>query len=193
MQISIEYQTGHLDRIMDAVRHEIATPDEMLASIGEALLRVNDDRHEKGQAPDGTPWKPLSPLTIAGDALRDQQKSKRSSGATMQRSGSRRILYRNGDLLRFYYQVMGHELHLGTNDQKAVWNHLGTGTFGPQGHPYVIKPVNKKALAFAGMVRKRVIHPGIPARSLVGYPESDEQLVEVVCMDHLTTALKSFR
>lgn len=197
MHFTFNLQTDHLQRTLAALRHEIATPQEILGSIGEALLRVNNDRHEKGQAPDGTPWKPLSAGTIAGEAWKKQGDSFRESKSTSVAAGraaaSRRILYQNGDLLRFQYQVAGDTLHLGTNDKKAAWHHEGTGTYGPKGKPYVIKPVNKKALAFAGFVVKRVNHPGIPARPLVGYPESDEKLVKDVTTDHLTAVLNAVR
>lgn len=197
MQYTIQFQTDHLERSLAAVRHEFASPHVMLAGIGEALLRVNTDRHEKGQAPDGTPWKPLAAGTIASQAWSKQGKDWREKKATSVEAGrkaaSRRILYQHGDLLRFHYQVAGAELFIGTNDHKAAWHHFGTGTHGPKGKPYVIKPINKKALAFAGHVVKRVNHPGIPARPLAGYPAADEQLVKEVSHDHLTAVLKAVR
>ena len=197
MHFSFDFQTDHLKQILEATRREIATPQEMLGSVGDALLRVNNRRHEQGLAPDGTKWKPLAPLTIGGEAWKKQsdgeRKSKTVSIAGARKAASRRILYQNGDLLRFHYQVNGDTMNLGTNDRKAVWHHSGTGTHGPTGKPYVIKPVNKKALGFAGLVVKRVNHPGIPARPLVGYPESDERLVGSVLTDHLTAVLNRVR
>ena len=197
VDFNIKFDTQHLSKVLEAARREIATPQEMLGSVGETLLRVNQDRHKKGLAPDGTPWKPLAAGTIASEAWRKQDQSfrdnKSTSVAAGRKAAARRLLYVNGDLLRFQYQVTGNELHLGTNDRKAVWHHEGTGTHGPKGAPYVIKPVNKKALAFAGRVVKRVVHPGIPARPLVGYPESDENLVGEVLTDHLTAVLGAVR
>ncbi len=197
MQFKIEFDTAHLERVLEAARREIATPQEMLGSVGESLLRVNQDRHDKALAPDGTPWKPLAASTIASEAWAKQGQSfrdnKSTSVAAGRKAASRRILYVNGDLLRFQYQVSGQELRIGTNDRKARWHHEGTGTYGPSGKPYVIAAVNKKALAFAGHVVKRVTHPGIPARPLVGYPESDERLVVDVLMDHLTAVLRAVR
>lgn len=197
MKFKIEFQADHLQHVIDAVRREIATPEQMLGSIGESLLRVNQDRHEKSVAPDGTPWKPLAASTIASKAWSAQSESFRKKRATSVEAGRKaaqsRILYQHGDLLRFHYQVSGAELWIGTNDRKAGWHHFGTGTYGPKGKPYVIVPVNKKALAFAGHVVKRVNHPGIPARPLVGYPDSDERLVVDVATSHLTAVLKAVR
>ena len=50
-----------------------------------------------------------------------------------------------------------------------------------------------KALKFGGIYRKRVNHPGLPVRRLVGFPESDQQLVADVAADHLTQVLNSAR
>ena len=197
MHFTFDFQTDHLTRILEAARREIATPQEMLGSVGEMLLQVNQGRHNKSLAPDGTPWKPRAASTIAAEAWRKQDQSFRDNRSTSVAAGrkaaARRLLYVNGDLLRFQYQVTGNEMHLGTNDRKAAWHHSGTGTYGPKGVPYVINPVNKKALAFAGRVVKRVNHPGIPARPLVGYPESDEQLAGDVLVDHLTAVLNAVR
>jgi hypothetical protein len=41
MQFEIELDASHLQRVMEAVRHEIARPEEMLGSIGESLLQVS--------------------------------------------------------------------------------------------------------------------------------------------------------
>lgn len=41
MQYSIEFQVNHLDRVLEAVRCDIATPAQMLGRLGESLLRVN--------------------------------------------------------------------------------------------------------------------------------------------------------
>ena len=48
MQFTLEFQADHLTAVMEAVRREIATPVEMLGSIGEALFIVNQERHNKG-------------------------------------------------------------------------------------------------------------------------------------------------
>lgn len=168
MQFTIQIQADHLARALEAVRLEIATPQQMLGSLGESLLRVNQERHDKGLAPDGTKWKELSPLTLA------QKKKKR-------------ILYENGDMLEsFNYQIQGNELALGFSDRKAIWHHSGTS-------PYTITPKKAKALAFGGLFRKRVNHPGLPARPLIGFPSSDQQLVADVIEDHLTAVLNRVR
>jgi len=167
MQFSFDFQVTHLTRALEAVRREIATPQEMLGSLGESLLMVNQERHDQGLAPDGSKWKEPSPLTL---------QSKRKP----------KMLYDHGDLLRFQYQVEGETLRIGTADWKAVFHHFGT-------KPYTITPKKAKALKFGGMFRKRVNHPGLPARPLVGFPSSDQQLVSDVIEDHLTAVLHRVR
>ncbi len=164
MHFTIEFQADHLIRALESVRREIATPHEILTSIGETLLPVNQHRHAQGLAPDGTKWKELSPLTIQNkrkpQMLRDQ----------------------GGLLDSFNYQVSGDTLRLGTDDWKAAFHHFGT-------KPYVITPRKAKALKFGGMYRRRVNHPGLPSRQLVGFSASDQKLVLDVTDDHLKKVL----
>ncbi len=200
MQFTIEFQADHLYRALEAVRLEIATPQEMLGILGESLLRVNQERHNQGLAPDGSKWKELSPMTIGTAVWKSQGDSFRKNGqmslaaAKKVQARKNRILYDHGDMLgSFNYQVQGTELKLGFSDQKAVWHHFGTGTFGPKGTAYTISPKKAKALAFGGLFRKRVTHPGIPARQLVGFPSSDQRLAVDVIEDHLTAVLNRVR
>lgn len=198
MQFTVELQADHLKRALEAVRLAIATPAEMMGSIGESLLRVNQERHDAGLAPDGSKWKPLAPSTIGAEAWKGtrekMQKAGQTSIAAARKAQGRRVLYRNGDMLRsFDYQAEGDELKLGFDDEKAKWHHFGTGTYGPRGSSYEIRPKVKKALAFGGLVRSRVTHPGIPSRPLIGFPASDQQLVGDVVADHLTAVLTRAR
>lgn len=197
MQFEIEFKADHLNRVMEAVRREIATPQEMLGSMGESLLRVNRERHDKGLAPDGTPWKPLSPLTLGSAVWKKQdasfRESKSMSIATAKkvRAGRGGVLKDTGAMLQaFHYQVTGNTLVLGFDGafeaKKAVWHHFGTD-------PYTISPKHKAVLAFAGIVAKRVNHPGLSARPLVGFPTSDQTLVANVTADHLTRVLNRVR
>jgi phage gpG-like protein len=168
MHFTINFQADHLINVLEAVRREIATPHDMLTSIGETLLPVNQHRHAQGLAPDGTKWKELSPLTI---------QSKRKP----------QMLRDQGGLLdRFNLQVSGDTLKLGTDDWKAAFHHFGT-------KPYVITPRKAKALKFGGMYRRRENHPGLPARQLVGFSASDQKLVLDVTDDHLKKVLNRLR
>lgn len=172
MQFTIEFQADHLTAVMEAVRREIATPAEMLGSIGESLFRVNQERHNQGLDPEGKPWAPLAASTLA--------EGKRKGGP----------LNKTGRMLaNFHYQVQGDNLRLGFDQGdgfKAIFHQDGS-------RAHVITAKKGKALKFGGLFRKRVNHPGLPARRLVGFPESDQQLVGNVTADHLTAVINRIR
>ena len=168
MQFDIEFQAAHLTAVLEAVRREIATPAEMLGSIGESLFRVNRERHDQGLDPDGKAWEPFKESTLAD--------GKRKGGP----------LNKTGRMLaNFHYQVQGDNLRLGFDQGdgfKAIFHQDGS-------RAHVITATKAKALKFGGIYRKRVNHPGLPARKLVGFPESDQQLVGEVAADHLTAVI----
>jgi phage gpG-like protein len=178
-----------------AARGEIEQPDKMLDSIGEMLLRANRKRHKANLAPDGSPWKTLSPLTIGAKVWKKQKesfrKNKSMSLATVRRVRAGGILRDTGDMLSsLTYQVNGDELRLwfdGSRESKlAGFHQFGTA-------PHLITPRQRQALAFAGIVTKRVNHPGLPKRELIGFPDADRDLVETIATDHLTRVLKRAR
>jgi len=173
MQFEVEFNTEHLDRMLMVIRREIATPEEMLGSIGESLLRVNRHRHDQGVDPGGNAWTRLSDLTLAQGG--------RIGGP----------LKKTGRMLRsFDYQVHSNILKLGFDGARdgrlAGYHNFGTD-------PYTILPKNKTVLKFAGIFTKRVNHPGLPKRELIGFPDSDKSLVEDVTSDHLTRVLNRIR
>lgn len=172
MQFDIEFQADHLTAVLEAVRREIATPQEMLGSIGESLFRVNQERHDQGLDPEGKAWEPLKESTLA--------EGKRKGGP----------LNKTGRMLaNFHYQVQDDNLRLGFDHGdgfKAIFHQDGS-------RAHVITATKAKALSFGGIFRKKVNHPGLPARPLVGFPESDRQLVGDVTADHLTAVINRLR
>ena len=172
MQFTIEFQADHLSAVMETVRLEIATPQEMLGSIGESLFRVNQERHDQGLDPEGKAWEELAASTVAaGDR----------KGGPLNKTGRM--------LANFHYQVQGDNLRLGFDQGdgfKAIFHQDGS-------RAHVITATKAKALKFGGIYRKRVNHPGLPVRRLVGFPESDQQLVGDVTADHLTAVINRIR
>lgn len=59
--------------------------------------------------------------------------------------------------------------------------------FGGQTRPHVIRPKNKRALAFGGRVVRSVNHPGsnIPARPFLMLTDGDEDEIEATAADYL--------
>jgi phage gpG-like protein len=168
MCLEIEYQDFHLQHVLGVLSHELQNPHELLESIGAALEKVNNERHQAGKAPDGTAWEPL----------------KESSKLDKRKGGPLNKTYEM--LQSFNYQVDNNSVLLGfdgaRNAQLAYWHHTGTD-------PYVIKPKNGKALKFGDHLVAKVNHPGLPARELVGYSESDQRLVDDVANDYLLAVL----
>lgn len=174
MQFEIKFQTDHLKKALAAVRRATEKPTGLLESVGEALTTANKRRHEAGVDPDGNKWKELAEST------------KKFGG---KRRGG--VLKKSGDMLSaFHYSVDDDVLRLGFDGERdsklADIHHDGAD-------PYTISPKNKKALAFMGIVRKRVNHPGLEARPLIGFPGSDQQLAVDVVEDYLVTILNRVR
>jgi len=161
MQYTVEFDADRLTRLMTALRQALDAPQDMLTSFGESLLRVNRERHRQGVAPDGSPWA----------ALRHPDGDRK--GGPLNKTGRM--------LANLHYQVDGDTLRLGFDGGDgfpAKYHQEGSCA-------HTIEAKNKKALAFMGIVRKRVHHPGLPARPLVGFPESDQRLIEKVAQDHI--------
>lgn len=172
MDFTVEFEASHLNRALEAVRQSLATPQELLGAIGESLLTKNRDRHAQGLAPDGTPWKPLAPSTLA-EGNRE--------GGPLNKTGRM--------LATFHYQVKGDTLRLGFGGGdgfKAKFHQDGS-------RPHVISAKKAKALKFGGIYRKRVNHPGLPARPLVGFPTEDARAVVEEVEDYLLRALRGAR
>jgi len=100
----------------------------------------------------------------------------------------RRPLWDTGIMLgkSLHPEVAGDTLTLGFDLQRAAFHHFGT-------QPYDIRPKRAKALAFGGMAYKRVHHPGLPARPLIGFPAEDAQATAEVVEDYLLRALHGAR
>ncbi len=167
MHIVIKWDLDALERVAKKVQEIEGNPTRLLKSVGQTLLNRNEDRHDAEKGPDGQKWQALSPLTLV-----DKKGTK--------------ILREKGDLLRFHSQVQAQEVLVGTNDWKAKWHHEGT-------KPYKILPKRGKVLSFGGVVARKVNHPGLPARELVGFPPEDQQAVEDVVEDYLTAVLSTGR
>ncbi|BEV08016.1 phage virion morphogenesis protein [Methylophilus sp. DW102] len=168
MQLVIDYQDISVKHLVAVLSHEFMHPQMLLGSIGESLLRVNQERHLASLAPDGSEWAPL----------KESSKLEKRKGGPLNKTGEM--------LQSFNYQVDANSLLMGFdgqwNAQRAYWHNKGTD-------PYEIKPKNGKALKFGDHIVKKVNHPGLPARELIGYPDNDQRMVDDVVNDHLMAVL----
>lgn len=117
----------------------------LMADIGELLTESSQARFDTGIAPDGSRWAPL-------------------------RDGSGRIpLSRTRRMRDDISPSSGADwVEITAGAKQARWHQEGT-------RPYVIRPKGKQALAWPGGPgpRKRVRHPGLPARAFIGISQDD--------------------
>jgi phage gpG-like protein len=166
LQYEIHFDTSRMTRLLEALHRGISN-DELLTSFGEALFRANRERHRQGLAPDGSPWA----------KLKNPQEPPNRKGGPLNRTGRM--------LANLHYQVTGDMLTLGFDDGDGL-----PAKFHQEGsRAHIIAPREKKALAFMGIVRKRVKHPGLPARPLIGFPDADQSLIEKTAEDYLKAIL----
>lgn len=200
MIFEIDLDLGDLNAAMDALSIAIGERKSvLLEAIGGRLYNQNSIRHAQGLGPDGTPWKPLAPSTLGTIVWNKQHEDFRKGNsrrgavhsltAARKIIGNRRPLRDTGEMLdEFHHSVDGDTLRLGFDSLalRAGWHHAGTD-------PYQITPKKAQALSFGGVTVKRVNHPGLPARPLVGFPEDDRGAVIEELEDYLTTALQQRR
>jgi len=157
MHITIDFQDDDYQRIIEQLS-DSRNVGLALASVGEALVPINLDRHERAVNPDETPWEPLKPSTKA-------------------RKTKPYPLRESGEMLSIHYQVSGDTLKIGSSDWKAKWHHFGTG-------PFTIKPKQARVLLIPGVgFRAKAEHPGLPAREIVGFDRADREAAENAIAD----------
>ncbi|WP_439640078.1 phage virion morphogenesis protein [Nevskia sp.] len=145
----------------------IASPRPLLKDIGEYLLESTDQRFDRREAPDGTPWAAVSP-EYANYKSRghDRQRSASTGRLLKQKPGSRAtqrsggnqnpedILELTRDLRRLIrYQVNGSELLVGTDREYGATHQFGRG--------------------------------GIPARPFLGVSAEDEREIASIVRKYL--------
>lgn len=169
-----------LDRLA-SISNDIEDLSPAMLAIGEVLSESTKDRFETSTAPDGSPWAKNAPLTVLDvhERIINSSKSKNRFANAAVVSGNKKPLIDSGllrDSIRYQLTNGGKGVEIGTDRFAGEWEggaaalHFGT-------QPHVIKPKSKKALAFNGVVVKRVNHPGLPARPFLGISEADEKEV----------------
>jgi len=141
----------------------LATADrrELLDEIGSQVLTWMLLNFDGEKTPDGTQWEPSARAREAG-------------GKTLQDKGHLRDSY------TYQVDLASESVEVGSNMIYAAIHHFGGKT-----KPHVIKPKNKKALAFGGVVVKQVNHPGsnIPSRAALGLTQHDEAEIGEIVID----------
>lgn len=109
--IQINVDSKKLSDLFAELESKIKDPTDALKDVGEYMLGSIDIGYQTETDPDGIPWRPNSPFTIAEkQRLGRIQKILQSTGAMRS---------------RYFYRVEGTTLKVGNSDQKAPKHQLG--------------------------------------------------------------------
>lgn len=124
----------------------------LMADIGEVLTESTQRRFDTGIGPDGIAWEPLAD----------------GSGRTPLRL--------TGRMRDEIFPTAGDDwVEISATARQARWHQEGTD-------PFVILAKDKKALSWPGGPgpRKKVNHPGLPARPFIGVSAEDAEQIEAL-------------
>lgn len=127
----------------------------LMRDIGEVLTESSQRRFSTGIGPDGAPWVPLAD----GSGRTPLVDTGRMRDDISPHSGADFVEIRAGA-------------------KQARWHQEGT-------QPYVILPVKGKALKFGEVIRRKVNHPGLPARPFIGLSDDDSRLIDNLAIAYL--------
>lgn len=156
---------GGFDRALETAGRRLeAHRLALMEVVGDTLLSGTHERLDAEEDPEGRKWKPSA-------------RAREEDGKTLDDSSALR------DSLD--YLALPDRVMVGSNLPYARIHQKGGKT-----SPHVIRPKRKKALAFKGMVRKKVNHPGsdIPARPYLGVSEKDMDEIRAVMADFMKNA-----
>lgn len=163
MQINANDEFPELNEHLTALYQRLngdLTP--LMRGIGALLEGSTRDRFRTKRDPGGVAWANLAPETV---------KSKNARGG---------ILVDHGDLMRsITYHASSQAVAVGTDRPYGKYHQTGT-------NPYIIRPKDKKALSFNGVVVKQVNHPGLPARPFLGLSTDDKAEIRELINDFMS-------
>ena len=159
----------------------------LLAEIGEEMVERTKQRFATLTAPDGTPWAANAQSTF--DQYLDRFAGSRKKDGTLSKKGQERkagkkpLTGETGALRgTINYQLQGsNTVSIGSPMPYAPYHQHGT-------KPHTIVPRNKKALAFGGIVVRKVNHPGFPARPFLGFSDADQSDIRAIVLSYLKPA-----
>ena len=147
--IKIELNDASVHQALIQAQSRATNLRPLMAGLANKLLEATEDNFANECNPEtGQRWPELAPST------RQQRATTGRGGKMLQVSGLLASSIQPNNFGEDYAEV-------GTNKAYAPVHQFGSG-------PYTIRPRHKQALAFGGIVRKKVNHPGVPARPFLG-------------------------
>jgi phage virion morphogenesis protein len=154
-------------RAFDDLAEKLQSLRAPLAETGALLERKAKQRFRTQKAPDGTPWEPLAPSTLAEKRLR-----KKPTG----------ILSREGLLAAsIAFNVSGNEVRVKPSQEYGIYHQTGT-------KPYKIRAKRGRLRYYTDQGWRssaEVNHPGLPARPFMGFEPDDPEQIAQIFADHL--------
>lgn len=162
--LTIEVKDAGVSAAVNRLTERIKNPRPALRLMAEQIIARTKERFASSTGPDGQRWKPNARSTIESYIAAGRGFGKRGINAKGQTLAMNKkpLIGHSGDLRRqFHVSVDSDSITIANSMIYAAIQQFG-GTTGPR----VIVPRTKKALAFGGVVVKKVKHPGvtIPAR-----------------------------
>ena len=160
--VSVRIDAAQMRSRLKAFTGRVQNIEPAARSFGERMLRITDERFSGEHDPEGRPWVPLSPLTLAGSYKKQTFTRKgRITKGYSKFLGGRKILTASHRLRRSITYTAGHRsLALGTNVVYGRIHQLG---------------------GMAGRGRK----VRIPARPFLGFNQQDVQAFIDEIKNHL--------
>ncbi|MDX5595309.1 phage virion morphogenesis protein [Pseudovibrio sp. SPO723] len=152
--ISLILDSNDFERSVTRLAERVADTNVVHDIIGEVLLDETRERIRKEQAPDGSKWPSLHPITLEN----------RQSGSGMLRD--------SGELFRSIHKTTSAtKAEVGTNlNHPKVWANQYGATIKPRRVPFLAIPFGKSGVVLSKGVT-------IPARPYIGIGRGDEDLV----------------
>lgn len=146
--IKVELNDNVIRQALAQAQERVTNLRPLMAGISNLMLEATEDNFSKERNPEtGQRWPELAAST-------QQQRASTGRGGKM--------LQVTGLLASSIQPNFGDDwAEVGTNKAYAPVHQFGSKS-------YTIRPRNKRALAFGGIVRKKVNHPGVPARPFLG-------------------------
>jgi phage virion morphogenesis protein len=165
--ITIELKQDTVSPALDRLSELLDDLTPVMQEIGEYLVESTKQRFQEGKAPDGTPWAPKSPATLA----RYEAMGARSAMARPL-LGPNAILSRN-----IFHQAGPSGVEVGSPTIYSAVMHFGAGKG-----------------AFGSTSRGAAIPWGpIPARPFLGLSDEDETAIVGITEDWIAAAAEGFR